>query len=234
MPTTCRTRVEVETPRGATPHLVVPYTLDTNDSRFTSPRVSTAATSSSAIKGFLRHALRRRRSCGARCAEDALDRAALPDRRPAGARCLARAVRRLRALARSRLVRPTHRHRPALDRYASVRACGMSAPPASFPRRRESSDSSLPERRWVPAFAGTTTAAMVRPAASLGEVSTVNLLDLNELDRAGFGAALGTSSNAPRDRPARVRRATVRERRRAPRRDASSSCSRRPATSSLR
>jgi hypothetical protein len=32
-------------------------------------------------------------------------------------------------------------------------------PPASFPRRRESSVSSL-ERRWVPAFAGTTTGEM--------------------------------------------------------------------------
>jgi SAM-dependent methyltransferase len=32
---------------------------------------------------------------------------------------------------------------------------GMSVPPASFPRKRESSVSSL-QRRWVPAFAGTT------------------------------------------------------------------------------
>jgi general secretion pathway protein K len=38
----------------------------------------------------------------------------------------------------------------------------MSATPASFPRKRESSVSSL-QRRWVPAFAGTTTSAGARP-----------------------------------------------------------------------
>ncbi len=41
----------------------------------------------------------------------------------------------------------------------------MSAPLLSFPRKRESSVSSL-QRRWVPAFAGTTNAA-----TSLGEVT---------------------------------------------------------------
>jgi len=46
----------------------------------------------------------------------------------------------------------------------------MSASPLSFPRRRESSVSSL-ERRWVPAYTGTTAVATDSVAASLGEVS---------------------------------------------------------------
>jgi hypothetical protein len=45
----------------------------------------------------------------------------------------------------------------------------MSVTLASFPRKRESSVF-LMQRRWVPAFAGTTTSMMVRVAASLGEV----------------------------------------------------------------
>jgi OHCU decarboxylase len=97
--------------------LIVPYTLDANDMRFATPQGFNCGRAVLCLSpGQLRHALCRGRG---RVAEDAVDRPALPARRAARTRGGAGAVPRLCPRARACLVRPPHRHRPALGRAPS-------------------------------------------------------------------------------------------------------------------
>ncbi len=119
--------VEVETARGATPHLVVPYTLDTNDMRFATPQ---GFNSGDQFYSYLKDAFDTLYAEGDPAGPDAPKMLSIGLHcrivGPAGAACVARAVPRLRALARPRMVRATHRHRAALDRNASFRAQPMT------------------------------------------------------------------------------------------------------------
>ena len=105
-----------------TNHLVVPYTLDTNDMRFASPGgfgSGDGVLHASARR--IRRALRRRRGG---FAEDVVDRAALPAGRQAGAHRRTRTLPRSRAGPRQGVDRPSHRHRATLDCALSARLDG--------------------------------------------------------------------------------------------------------------
>ena len=107
----------------AVPHLVVPYTLDTNDMRFaTAQGFNSRHAVLRLSEGCVRRAVSRRRSGGLDAPEDAVDRPALPHRRPPGAhRALERFLDYVHE-ARRRVDLPPHRHRAALDRHASATA----------------------------------------------------------------------------------------------------------------
>ncbi len=93
------------------PHLVIPYTLDTNDMRFTQVRgLQQGRRLLRVPEGRLRRAVRR----GCRGAEDALHRPALPADRPPCPAGLAAAFHRVRERSRAGVVRPPCRHRPPL------------------------------------------------------------------------------------------------------------------------
>ena len=92
------------------PHLVIPYTLDTNDMRFAGAGLQQWRAVLPVPEGRLRRALRRRRNG----AEDALHRPALPVDRSPGADGRPGALHPVRAEPRQGLVRPPRRHRPPL------------------------------------------------------------------------------------------------------------------------
>ncbi len=116
-PTICRTGRRVD----GTDHLVVPYTLDTNDMRFASPADSTAATSSSHTCAThstccTPKARRvRRRCCRSGCTAGWS---------AAGAHRRTRTLPRSRAGPRQGVDRPSHRHRATLDCALSARLDG--------------------------------------------------------------------------------------------------------------
>jgi peptidoglycan/xylan/chitin deacetylase (PgdA/CDA1 family) len=93
LPYWSKVRVEHHGRPRFVPHLVVPYTLDTNDMRF------------AAAQGFNE------------CAQDAVDRAAQPPDRTACPDRRAGALSRLRDETRRRVDLPTHRHCRPLDRH---------------------------------------------------------------------------------------------------------------------
>ena len=93
MPTTCRTGCDG--PHG--PHLIIPYTLDTNDMRFADAQ---GFNSGDQFFTYLKDAFDMLYGGGRRGAPKMLSvGAALPARRPARPRRVARAFRRLRAVA---------------------------------------------------------------------------------------------------------------------------------------
>ena len=100
------------------PHLVVPYGLVVNDARYVSgDGLRRAPTLLRHREGASRPAAQRRRR---RVADD-VDRPASADHRQPGARGRARALHRVRASARRRLVRAPHRHRELVRRAAAER-----------------------------------------------------------------------------------------------------------------
>ena len=108
---------EVTTADGATqPHLVVPYTLDTNDMRFATPQ---GFNTGEQFFAYLRDAFDVLYAEGDRAPEDAVDRHALPAARAARPLRRAAAFPRSRRTPRPGLGLPPRRHRAALDRAAS-------------------------------------------------------------------------------------------------------------------
>ncbi len=99
------------------PQLIVPYAFDFERYALChSARLQFGRPVLRLSEGQLRHPLPGRRDAAAHD----VGRPALPARGAAGPHRRARAVHRLRRRARTGLVRPPHRHRPALDRHASL------------------------------------------------------------------------------------------------------------------
>ena len=107
-------------------HLIVPYSLETNDMRFASANMHTGDQFFALSARHVRHAL-----CGGRgAAEDDVGRAPLPARRAAGQARRARAVPEACARPPGRLVLPAHRDRASLARDASARMTVRRSSPA--------------------------------------------------------------------------------------------------------
>ena len=98
------------------PHLVVPYSLDTNDMRFVQAQ---GFNTGEHFFNYLRDAFDALYAEGDEAPEDDDHRHALPAARPARAHRLAAALSRPRAAARPGLGLPAHRHRAPLEGDAS-------------------------------------------------------------------------------------------------------------------
>ncbi len=100
------------------PHLVVPYSLDTNDMRFVQAQ---GFNTGEHFFNYLRDSFDALYAEGDDDAEDDVHRHALPAARPARAHRLAAPLPGPCAVARTRLDLPAHRHRAPLEGHAPVR-----------------------------------------------------------------------------------------------------------------
>ena len=112
----------VNGPHGR-PHLIIPYTLDTNDMRFATPQ---GFNTGDQFFTYLKDAFDVLYGEGGEGAPKMLSRPALPPRRPPRPRAGAGALHRLRPRPRQGLARPPHRHRrhwPRCIRRGEGRVC---------------------------------------------------------------------------------------------------------------
>ena len=101
------------------PHLVVPYTLSTNDVKFGRGSFAIARRFLHLLPRCVRHAVRRR----PHPAENAVDRPAQPHHRPPRPRRRPATAARPHVAPSRRLDHPAHRHRATLGKHPSATAC---------------------------------------------------------------------------------------------------------------